>query len=216
MLFIAACTPTATVEPDPSPEPAETPTVTLPELPDGIDADEIVEFISEARWVFEQQILPMAVFQDVDFIVELIEDADTDGMKEALVELWGFVVEMMLMNSYDLGGTFSLDELGMGSEHIMEVTIESLDEETTAFIIKMLDIDQVRRSTYIGIVYRETEGVRMFTLEQSYGFHMFCFVGADSRGSFFEVENDRGAFIAAIIEVLETGEEAGAGIQWSR
>jgi len=56
----------------------------------------------------------------------------------------------------------------------------------------------------------------MFTLEESYGFHMFCFVGVDMRGSFFAIENDKDAFIDAILEVLETQMEAAGGVIWSR
>jgi len=166
-------------------------------------AEELAELQRITRWMFEQQVLPSVIFQGHegrDMIAAFMEQSDTDSMKELLVFFWEYTAETMI--TLELGDVFSPNELGLGAEHIVAVTVETLDEDWLAFIIKMYDIEQVRTSTYIGILYSETAGFRFYTLEQSYGFHMFCFRNALGRGSYFEIENDREAFIEAIMYVL--------------
>jgi hypothetical protein len=73
----------------------------------------------------------------------------------------------------------------------------------------MLDTDWNLLSTYIGIVYRQGEGLFYFTLERSYSFtggddihHLLCLIGEYSRQSFFLVENNMNAFTEGILDVL--------------
>jgi len=219
----AAPTPAPTPEPTvaPTADPVETAEPEPSPSADQISPAEILELQSGARWLFEQRFLPSVVFEFHEEIIDYISEFDEDGMESVLLWAWEYVTAIFA--EYELGDQFALAEesrpletFGLGDEHIAEVTIEQLNEDSIGAIIKMLDIGEVRRSTYIGIVYTEDSELRMFTLEQSYGFHMFCFVGVESRGSFFEVENDRAAFIEAIIDVLETQAEPEAGIIWSR
>ena len=228
LFLAAACTPSGTITPTPEPTAAPPPAPTgaspaeTPIPADPIGAAEMLQLQSDARWVFEQHWLPNLVFILYgEEIAEYIRDSDVEAMRETLISSFEFVTMRMAMEAFidslledPMALPQLLEDLRL-DEHIVEVTIETLDEDTGAFLIKMLDIDEVRRSTYIAIVYSETEGFAMFTLEQSYRGHMFCFVGPESRGSFFAVENNRDAFIEAIIEVLETGEEAGAVIFWA-
>jgi len=91
-----------------------------------------------------------------------------------------------------------------GDENIVEVTIESLGEKTTAAFIKMNATGWSHLSEYIAIVYTDGEGLAYYTLERSYGVgnqapYFFCFVDLYSRGTFFEIENTREAFINAIM-----------------
>jgi len=234
ILFIAACTPVpatllppevsetppVTAAPTPAPEPEEE----LPEEPiDDMLSAEIAELQSNARYVFEQFMLPEMV---LDFYREEMIDhminLDVAGVKEEILSAWDYLTEILIISAlrsplspYDGDEEIELmrQEWGLGDEHIVDVTIETLDEGITATIIKMLDMEQFLRSTYIAIVYGETEGMMYFTLEQSHGFHMFCFVGLDSRGSFFEVENTREAFIEAILYAIEHDLDAGATLQ---
>ena len=126
-------------------------------------------------------------------------------MEELLLDSWARLAEAFI-NFLITEGTLTTPEerdvLGLGDEHISEITAEMLTEDTPAFIISMLDTQQILRSTYIAIVYHDNE-LQIYTLEQSEGFHMLCFVNLYSRGSLFEVENDRYAFTYAIISVLD-------------
>ena len=213
LLFTAACVPSApaatpepTIEATPAPTPAPTEAAQgeLPPLSERIDAEEILQLRSDARWLFEQMFLPRIVFElSGEAIMDYIENSDVEAMRELLLAAWSYVTAAVAGQA--LGDRVSfMDEdnpreaLGLGDEHIVDVTRELFDQHAAGFLIKMLDIEQFLRSTYIAIVYSETEGLRMFTLEQSEGFHMFCFVEVDSRGSFFAVENSREAFIEAI------------------
>jgi hypothetical protein len=101
----------------------------------------------------------------------------------------------------------------------VDVTLEEIDAETSAFIIKLLDINATRRSTYVGIAYNEAMGLRIFTLEGTertpgagVDAHMFCFVGAGYRGSFHIIENDRQAFIDSIRDAMNELIEPGVSI----
>ena len=231
ILSLAACVPGAPVTPtpEPAPEPTVIPTVEpvepvepepLPSI-DQITPAELLKLQSDARWLFEQRFLPSAVFEFHREIIDFINDFDADGMEAFLLWAWEHVAAIVA--EYQLGDQFTLSDeyrpleaFGLGDEHITEVTIEQLNKDMVAAIIKMLDMDEVRRSTYIGIVYSAESELWIFTLEQSYDFHVFCFVGIEERGSFFEVENNRAAFIETIIEVMETQAEPAGGVIWSR
>jgi len=214
ILFMVACAPvpetlqppprvTLEATPEPSPESRENAQT------EGLSPAEILQFQSDARYVFEQLFLPGLVYEEFssEAIIEALHNFDTAGMEEFFFQAWDFFVQTFLEFSL-IQGTLprpiAREDLGLGEEHIVEVTMERLDENASAIIIKLLDIEEFLRSTYIAIVYGGAEELQMFTLEQSHGFHMFCFVNADSRGSFFAVENNREAFIEAILSVLET------------
>jgi len=203
MIFLIACTPIpATLQPSPPAQPSPTPQASEP-------LDDMAQLQSDVRYVFEQIWLPQVVLEfDSETIVAYIRDANVEAMRESLVLSLEFVAMRMMMETFseelmeDPLGFYDMLEEQRWEEHIVDVTMEPLDEETSAFIIKMLDIEQFLRSTYIAIVYNEAHGLQIFTLEQSHGFHMFCFVNIGSRGSFYAVENDREAFIEAIISEL--------------
>ena len=204
MIFLRACTPIpATLQPS---QPAQPPPTSQASQP----LDDVAQLQSDVRYVFEQIWLPQMVLEfDSETIVAYIRDANVEAMRESLISSLEFVAMRMMMETFSeeliedpLWGFIELWEEQRWAEQIVNVTIERLDEETSAFIIKMLDIERFLRSTYIAIVYNEADGLQIFTLEQSHEFHVLCFVNAGSRGSFFSVENDREAFIEAIISVL--------------
>ena len=171
---------------------------------------EILELVSEARYVFEQMFFPAVVYNsDEEEVIDLMNTLDELGMERLVLESWESVADAFIGFSIVegiLSNPIPRDVLGLGDEHILEVTAESLTEDVSAFIISMLDIEQSLRSTYIAIVYYNNE-LQIYTLEQSEGFHMLCFVDMYYRGSLFEVENDRDAFLEAIIYVLAEDED---------
>ena len=168
-------------------------------------AEDILELQNAARYFFEQIYLPSVVhLLAYDAIIEYLDNMDAAGMEVLLGMMWYVVAEISMENAIDNGmitDSVQRDEVGLGSEHIVGVTVEEISDDTVAFIIKMLDINQFLISTYIAIVYID-EDLQVFTLEQSFGFHMFCFVNLDSRGSFFPVDNNREAFIEAIKHIV--------------
>jgi len=224
-----APTPTPTPTPEPTPEPEEDyPEDDYPEDDFDLDTffdqqiglDEILALRSEARWLFEQMFLPGVISQFHEYVIEYLHDNDEDSMTDFMVWVWDYMADLFIY--YELGDDDDplLDlarlmlETALSNEHIVEVTIENLDGDVIAAIVKLFDLEESHRSTYLAIVYSGENELRLFTLEQSAGFHMFCFVGVEQRGSFFPVENNREAFVEAIIEVIETGMDAGASLIW--
>jgi len=168
---------------------------------------DILQLQSDARYAFEQMFLPSVVYQsDSEEVIDLLDTLDASGMEALLLETWAHFADVFIdfsVTEGTLDAPVERDTLGLGDEHIIEVTAEMLSEDTPAFIISMLDIEQLSRSTYIAIVYHENDELQIYTLEQSNDSYMFYFVNLYSRGSFFEVENDRDAFVEAIISVLD-------------
>ena len=195
VLIFTACTPVPSTLLHPaSPPPAE---------PSPI----VDEMQSQIRYVFEQFYLPYITYRDQrQEIVQMLQALDSDAMYDFLLAAWGD----MLASLFQVEDTLLIqEELDLiAQSHILEVRVEMLDDENRVYaaIIKLLDIQEFLRSTYIAITYHVEHGLQIFTLEQSHGFHMFCFVSEDSRGSFFAVENSREAFIEVILEVIEDKE----------
>ena len=204
LLILQGCTrPAEEVEPE-STVDVPNAEASLAELPSAVD---ILQIQSDARYAFEQMFLPLVVYEsDREGIISLLNAQDTVSMKEFLLEAWEYLtytfIDFSIMEG-TLAEPVAREVLGLGDEHITQVTAEMLNGNIPAFIISMLDIEQFLRSTYIGIVYLGNDDLQIFTLEQSHGFHMFCFVNLNTRGSFFEVDNNRDAFIEAIIYVLD-------------
>jgi len=174
--------------------------------------DEVMQVQSDARYIFEQIFLPQVVYtQGRQDIIGYLREMNAERMGVVVNGTWGYFAfeflgvhlgtslwDMPLEEAVQLRNDFNL-----GSEHILEVTVEMIDDGVIACIIKMLDLEQFLRSTYMAIVYSGSGELQIYTLEQSDGFHMFCFVNLNSRGSFFSTENNREAFIEAILYVLD-------------
>lgn len=171
--------------------------------------EEIFELVSEARYAFEQMFLPAVVYSsDKEEIIDLLDTLDVLGFETLVLDSWERLADAFIDFAVMEGILVTpapRDVLSLGDEHILEVTAESLTEEVSAFIISMLDIEQPLRSTYIAIVYYDSE-LQIYTLEQSDDFHMLCFVNMYYRGSLFEVDNDHDAFLEAIAYVLDENE----------
>ena len=224
MFMLTACTPNANVaepSPEPSPIPIETPSpeplATPTEEP--TIADMVVAVRSAVRYVFEQDFLPDIVYVlERENVIAWLQNLDAQSMEALLLNAWGFVAEMFLEYAANDGIELVLgasrENFGLSDRNIVSVTAEAIREDVNAFIIKMLDIEEFLRCTYIAITYHGTNGLQIFTVEQSHGFHMFCFISENARGSFFEIENTPDAFIEAILEVIDDIDaHVGAGLR---
>jgi len=219
------------LEPEPEPESAEV-------FDSGFDPAQVVsqlegsifEMIGEARYVFEQFIIPIN-FRDFDEaeLVGLMQD-DNFNMLGYITYLWEFAGDMIItdkMEELSITLPSSDEEMAalrdafnprhFGNEHIVYVYRVELDEHTFAYIIRLLEFPRPLTSIYFGIAYNETMGLNFFTLEVMSSFmgdiddlYMFCFVDVDSRGSFFPMYDDRDEFIAAIHEVMGGATSPGA------
>ena len=177
----------------------------------------------DVRYSFEQFFLPMQIFSYEAEVIADIRAGDVDNLREFILLLWEFasanVILIDMMESAE-GVLPSIEEalelanerryeLGLGDEHIADVAIEEIDGDTVALIVQLLDMEMPWLSTYIGIAHNEEMGLLMFALERMQDFdrsgealHVFCFIAADSRGSFDIMEGDREAFMEAIGEAM--------------
>jgi len=190
---------------------------------------EIDEIQLEARYYFEQRLLPHIMFgSGSDIIVEIIVDE--------LAELAEFNIRL---NWIMAAATFALPDLSEilaaneptsveameevlaildarlleegfnAAAHIIDVTIEQIDDGINAIVVELYAIEEPLFSSFIAIVYGEDVGMRYFTLERSFGAlpsgeipYVLCFIAPGERGSFFVIENNKETFITAIAMVI--------------
>ena len=196
----------------------------------GYGDDGIAEMQYNARILFEQTIFPREVFQSENVWVELITTSNLLYTEGLVLSLWEFAAATVILNDYLLSGGEEPDyaseiwELsderrplfGLGDEHIVDISIVRINADTNAVIVEMLDISRTLVSTFIGISYNETDGLRFFTLERSLDFlgdgnvpHMLCFITPYGRGNFgIIVGNNRDDFISALRLVINETEDA--------
>lgn len=128
-----------------------------------------------------------------DYFDELIEEHAND-------DIYDEYEQMMMYLEYV---EEKVVDFGLSDSNIAAVTIEKIDEQTKAVVIKMADTGWRLLSTYIGIAYNDSVGLCYFTLEKSFDFggenqYMFCYVDPDSRGSITLTKNDKTSFINEI------------------
>ena len=161
----------------------------------GVGDDEESITLFNARYSFEQRILPEFIFNNENAITNMLLSGDILAAEAVILEAWEATTE-----GYDF------------YEHILGVTIERIDDETTAIIVEMRYTGFTLLSSYIAIAYNETLGLQYFTLERGLDFitnevvYMFCFVDTVSRGSIFLIENNREYFFEAIRRTMSTEE----------
>jgi len=197
-------------------------------------------WLRTARHRFEQIMLPDIVFGFESLIILAIESDDASILENGLPSVWHDTIltyvaeEVMsdLIQSLDEDSpNYMMEALDvmeqtqeivaiiseMYDEHIIDISIERLGEDTGALIIKLYYTGWIRISSYIGIVYNETLGLMYFTLERTHEYdsdgvpiYFFCWVydfRQGQRGSLMETENNREAFIDAIMYTVQMGLE---------
>ena len=188
-----------------------------------IQPENLTSFQFVNRYTFEQFILPAHIFASMDYVVYMLNNENADAMIDFVLDLWTFQVAIAILyempeavehlhNDMNYGEIFEYvnlfrSEIGLGDDHIADISFAALDAETNAFIIELKDVETRLLSTFIGIAYNEAKGLRVFSLEQSFELdgevlHMFCVLDIVFRGSFRLVENSREAFSANICEAM--------------
>lgn len=184
----------------------------------GYGNDGIAELQYNARYGFEQILLPQSVFEEEEYVIDLMLSLDAEFIKEAIFSIWYEAADITVLNEFELLGIEEpeedeeffalLDEAianwGLDSP-IISVDIEDLGGDTLAIIINLKSTNWTLISEYIGIAYNENMGLRYFTLERSFNFFddgdglfMFCTITPERRSSIAAIENSRQAFINAI------------------
>ena len=182
----------------------------------GYGDDGIAELQYNARCAFEQNQLPLTFFVSENETIDYINNSNVDKIKEDILEIWKMSAKNAILNDLELSGKSirfdneeymdeKLIEYDLGDEHIDSVTLEKIDADTNAIIIKLIDTSWMSLSTYIGITYNKDLGLKYFTLEKSLDSlddgsenYMFCSVEFNSRSSYYSVKNNKIAFINAI------------------
>ena len=174
----------------------------------------------DARYLFEQDVLPSAVYYFEDDLIDLIKSRDIEEIISFVYFHWGYVAAYVIADDLlDIGvlnGSETEDEIVAillnslveyrlnDTVHVRNVTIENITGGATAIIVEMSDPGWNHVSTFIGIVYDESTGLHVFTLERSFlsEVFMFCYIDEFVRGAIGPVENNRAAFLNAIREAL--------------
>ena len=173
----------------------------------------------EARYIFEQFTIAELSSEHEEAAIRFLQDADEEGMWDSVTNIWEMTVSFVLMIAIiqdpeiTIGPDGSPDpfspelhsELGLGPEHLIEGWMEEIDENTNAYIFRLLDMEIPRLSIYMAIAYNDEAGLQFFTLEEMEGVtedYMFCFVAVGSRGSFYSIDGTREAFIEAIYDAM--------------
>ena len=185
--------------------------------------EEIIFYMQHiARYWFEQFIVADMVDVLEDDIIESLLSGDEAILLEDVLSAWNFSAKYAILEHPDLVADAGFDSglgfadityevrllFGLGDDHIVDSWIEEINENTTAFLFQLYDIEVPRRSIYMAIAYNEELGIQVFTLEEIEGVSrysgefMFCFVEVYYRGSFYSIEGNREAFIDAIYDVM--------------
>lgn len=192
----------------------------------GYGDDGIAELQYNARYLFEQQILPQNIFGYEKETIDYINSSNINKMEENILSIWELAAANVIINDAELSGeNLNLDNedelwtlvderrpiYGLDDKHIVDVTLEKVDSNTNAIIVELLDTKWTMLSKYIGIAYNKTVGLKCFTLEKSLDIvgdgnaqYMFCHVEGDSRGSYYTVKDNKQAFVTAIKDVMNS------------
>ena len=190
-----------------------------------IEVFDIITDINNAvhatRYFFEQQRLPKIIFENQEELRTLINTGDSDGIKELVLAEWervsiGCVAGYLLAldNGYSQANVSMLAEstarkraeLGLGEGHIVSASFEQVNPNTNVVVVEMYYTNLWRLSSFIAIVYNEDDGLKYFTLERSidgstgffYTAYIVCLTTPAGRIPFFQIDNNRDAFIYSI------------------
>jgi len=173
----------------------------------------------DARYLFEQKDLPKFVFSNESDFIKCFQSSDLETVKKEIQIEWKLAVATVLISTlspdvqaYALQGVDQLNEVldplvaeyGLGNEHLVSVTFESIDNNRSCILIEMLEMDETLLCTYIAIVYSEGGGLKYYTVERTFGLgsterqYMLCFVDQSGRGSFGLVESNKESVLKAI------------------
>lgn len=194
----------------------------------GYGNDGISELQYNARYLLEQRVMPQFVSDYSKETINFITSSNTAKMKEIVLAMWETAAASAIYNDAELSGEKPeeytdeefwkiIDErrpiYGLDDNHIEDVTIEKINSDTRAVIVKLRDTGWNMLSTYVGIAYNKATGLKCFTLEKSLDIsgtgidtYMFCFVEVDSRGSYNIMKNDKQSFINGIKGVMSPEE----------
>jgi len=199
------------------------------------------EAVGIARHYFEQTALPRFVYGLEEQFITMLSDADAVTEERMELVYNAIHMEWFIVTANDLAdiiigmnlgfsddnmeelttAVINMQELiGLGPRHIVSITHEAIDGNTNAFILEMLNINEMGISTFIAIAYNENAGLWIFTLEQSLDFFddgnppfMLSFVEVGRRGNFgIAVENAREAFVEAVRYEMYIGPDPVAAI----
>ena len=191
----------------------------------GYGDDRISEIRYDARYYFEQFELPRILIEYENEMIGFIETFNTNGTEALVQAAWLTSAALTIFDDltpdeeeYVLQGfdqrweviNEKILQYDLGEDHIVDISIEILDESTNAAIVKLHDTGWRPLSTYVAIVYNDDLGLVYFTIERSYGEkedgsddpYMFCWVEYEDRGSINYIENTKEAFMDAILELI--------------
>jgi len=197
-------------------------------------ADGYEELKYEVRYMFEQVALPMTVLSFEEEVSDVILNGETESLEELIGLVWENAMIVVVAEDFETRGKLisineaaedqvldyiehMRDKSDLGIEkNIVSLTIEELDETTTAAFLTMTATGWPLLCEYIAIVFNETGGLAYYTLERSYDEgddtpYFFCYVNLHGRGTFYTIENTLEAFTGAILD-----EDKEAGSQQSR
>jgi len=187
---------------------------------EAVDTDEIVRQI---RYIFEQNHMPDVLDMYSEELLLLFSEGDATLFEGLIRYEWNFVNRVLFAGYLaDNHAGYSFDDLGpllvsadalqaehgLGDEQIISATFERIGD-TGIFVIDMLETELPLIATFLAIAFNDDVGLSYFALERSMDWfntgdvpHAFAHISVDGRQNFGAVENDRDAFIEAIMDFM--------------
>jgi len=184
-----------------------------------------IDFAAHAvRYFFEQQHLPELLFDEQEKFIGFISDGNVREIERLIRAEWervsiGAVASYIMTPDaeYSQSDMPRLMEdiarkradLDLGEEHIGSVASQRINNTTNAIVIEMYYTNLWRLSPFIAIVYNEEDGLKYFTLERTVDgagpfstAYIVCLRTPERRTPYFQIENNRAAFIYAIRDLM--------------
>ena len=197
----------------------------------GYGNNRLEEIRYTARYFYEQYKLPVDLDKYETEIGQAITESDSEILKESFFITWLNTAAEIVADDFTVEEKKAFDNLafdqrkelidskiaeyGMDKNQILDLTIEKLDSNTSAAIVKLADTGWRPLSTYLAVVHQDEAELKYFTLERSYGDkgdgsddpYMFCWVNLLTRGPFYIIDNTKEAFVEAIMFEMQVVSE---------
>ena len=203
--------------------------ITMPEAAKGFELTaEDMEILRKRydiiRYGFEQITLSESMFESADICISCINDRIPDFLTIPY-SLWASDVTSNILyvmstsdHDYYLDAAMSMDDVVDSCEKIMigaglypldifDVSYATLQSGQSSLLMVFRNTDSFMACMYIGVTVDKNNKLRFFTAETDpvTDYIYFCEITPDGRGTWFTIDPNLNAFLAAMDYVLQSG-----------